>query len=57
MQVDIQKEKRRKTLSRILRIDQSEYPKNSSSSPDIKLIKSLKERIDTNNPLFTPWKI
>ena len=52
MLVDIQKERKRKTLSRILRIDQSEYPKKSSSSPDIKLIKSLKERIDTNNPLF-----
>jgi hypothetical protein len=52
MQVDIQKEKKGKTLSRILRIDQSEYPKSSSSSPDIKLIKNLKERIDTDNPLF-----
>jgi hypothetical protein len=52
MQVDIQKEKKRKTLSRILRIDQSEYPKNSSSSPDIKLIKKLKEKVDIDNPLL-----
>jgi hypothetical protein len=52
MQVDIQKKQRVKTLSRILRIDKSEYSKKTSSSPDIELIKKLKEKVDIDNPLL-----
>ena len=40
-------------LSKILRIDQPvQSNKSSSLSPDIKLIKTLKEKLDTDNPFF-----
>ena len=56
MQVESAKSKREnkaKILSRILRIDKPvESKKSSSSSPDIELIKTLKDKIDTENPLF-----
>ena len=56
MQVESVKSKREnkaKTLSRILRIDlPAQTKKSSSSSPDIELIKTLKDKIDTENPLF-----
>ena len=55
MQVESVKSKREnkaKTLSRILRIDlPAQTKKSSSSSPDIELIKTLKDKIDTENPL------
>ena len=53
----MQKEKRFSILSRILRIDQSIRPLSVSqtalsSSPDIELIKTLKEKIEIDNPLL-----
>jgi hypothetical protein len=51
--VKSERENKAKTLSRILRINLPEQSKSSlSSSPDIELIKTLKDKIDTNNPLF-----
>jgi hypothetical protein len=52
MPVDSKEQKTKalsKILSRILRIDQ---PSIRESSPDIELIKTLKEKIDIDNPLF-----
>jgi hypothetical protein len=53
----MQKDKRFRILSRILRIDESIQPLSvsqtaQSSSPDIELIKTLKEKIEIDNPLL-----
>jgi len=51
--VKSERENKAKTLSRILRINLPAQSKSSSSSsPDIELIKTLKDKIDTENPLF-----
>jgi hypothetical protein len=47
-----EKKKKANILSKILRIDQPVQSKNSSSSPDIELIKKLKEKLDIDNPLL-----
>jgi hypothetical protein len=48
-----EQENKVKTLSRILRINlPSQTKKSSSTSPDIELIKTLKEKIDMDDPLF-----
>lgn len=53
MLIDKERENKAKILSRILRIDKPvESKKSSSTSPDIELIKTLKEKIDTDDPLF-----
>lgn len=50
--VKSERENKAKTLSRILRINLPAQSKSSSSSsPDIELIKTLKDKIDTENPL------
>ena len=53
MQVGKNLENKTKTLSRILRINLPALPNNSpsSSSPDLELIRTLKDKIDTDSPL------
>lgn len=49
----IERKNKANTLSKILRIDQPvQSNKSLSLSPDIKLIKTLKEKLDTYNPFF-----
>ena len=51
--VKSERENKANTLSRILRINLPAQSKSSSSSsPDIELIKTLKDKIDIENPLF-----
>ena len=51
--VKSERENKAKTLSQILRIDlPTQSNKLLSLSPDIELIKTLKDKIDTENPLF-----